>query len=180
MSLRGRGDRRPGKKLNEEKLYTYGLRALTRQPRSTFELKKALEKRAEEPRFVSRVIAQLKGLGYLDDRRFASEFASYRSRVKHYGKFRVTRELRAKGLADEHVEAAVAEVFGEQNEAETVRERIARKLRNVRRPYDGKTIRRLYQALLRAGYSSDIIAREVYKLSRINVEDLKLEGEASE
>jgi regulatory protein len=126
------------------------------------------------------VIAQLKALGYLDDRRFAAQFASYRSRVKHYGKFRVTRELRAKGLSDDDVEAAVAEIFGEQDEAEAARERIQRRLRNISRPYSEKAIRRVYQALLRAGYSSDIIARELHKLCRINVEDLKPEGEATE
>ncbi len=180
VSERGRKGKKPPRKLDEEKLYTYAVRALTRRPQSTAELRRALEKRAEEPRFVSRVIAQLKGFGYLDDRRFALQFASYRSRVKHYGKFRVTRELRSKGLPDEQVEAAIAEVFGGQDETEAVRERIRRKLRNARRPYDWKTIRRLYQALLRAGYSSDIIASELFKLRKISVEELNSEGEASE
>ncbi len=180
MAIRARTSKKLAKKLGEEALYTYALRALTRRPQSTAELKKSLIKRAEDPGVVSRVIARLKDFGYLDDRRFALEYASYRSRVKHYGKFRVSRELRSKGLPNEYIEAAIAEVCGGRDEAEAVRERIQRKLRNASRPYSEKTMRKVYQALLRAGYSSDIIANELYKLSKINVADLNPEGEASE
>ena len=117
------------------------MRALMRRAHSVSEMKKYLEGRAEDVAVVKPVLARLRESRYLDDERYALQFARFHAISRRQGRFRIVRELRARGVSDAHIEAALETVFAESNEAETVRARIARKLRqhrgaltNARRP----------------------------------------------
>lgn len=165
--------RGPRKKLaDEEQLYQAAIRALMRRAYSIWEMRKYLEERAEEKPAVRRVLDRLKQKGYLDDARFAAQFARYHADTRRQGRFRIARELRTRGVPDRHIEAALDAAFAEADEAALVRARIARRLRSLRGPMDRKRLASLYRSLLRAGFSADVIRAELRARTKADVEAL--------
>jgi len=187
--------RSPKKHDNEDALYAAALRALTRRAYSVHEMRKWLEARAESRGLADAVLVRLKERGYVDDARYAKQYARQRVTGRRLGRFRVARDLRARGVPDKHSEAALDEVFAETDQAALLRKRIERKLRSLRgkamlaregadtlrlrsgqaqvRPYghavaglDQKQVASLYASLLRAGFPSDMIRRELRALSK--------------
>ena len=111
-------------------------------------------------------LEQLKQDGLIDDARYAKQFARQRTESRKQGKFRVARDLRARGIPDRHIESALEEVAQHTNEAVTVRQRIERKLRSYGGEIDEKKMAAIYSSLLRAGFSADIVRRELRSLTR--------------
>ena len=117
------------------------------------------------------MLAYLNERGWLDDRRFAHSFARSRA-ARRYGRYRITRELRQRGLTDELIEEALAEVFpSEKEEQALVRTRLERRLRGKARPYSDKLLRSAYASLLRAGFASAIIRDELFRRTRRALEE---------
>ena len=161
-----------------EDLYQYALKALMRRSHSTYEMRKALERRADDKKLVRQVLDRLKEHKYLDDARYAAMFARHRSENRRQGRHRIARELLARGVPDRHIETALDEVLRDVDAGAQVRKRIERKLRSLRGPLDDRKLASLYGALLRAGFDSDIIRRELRALTEHEVEELPATGEA--
>lgn len=124
-------------------------------------MKEYLARRAENPETVAPVIQKLKEQQYLDDARYARDYARVHAHGRHQGKFRIARELRGRGVPDRHIEAALEAAFAETDENALVRVRLSRKLKNIRGPLDEKKRASLYRSLLRAGFSADAIRTEL-------------------
>jgi len=154
---------------SEPVLYDAAVKILMRRAHSVSEMKKALIRRTADEGLIQKVIARLKQNGLIDDARYAKQFARQRTEIRHQGKYRVARELRARGVPDQHIEAAVEEASANSDEAAMVRQRIDRKLKFLRGEIDDRKVASLYRTLLRAGFSSDTIRRE---LKRATTEDL--------
>jgi regulatory protein len=154
---------------SEPTLYDAAVKILMRRAHSVSEMKRALIRRTADEDLIQRVLTRLKQNGLIDDGRYAKQFARHRTEIRHQGKYRVARELRARGVPDQHIEAAVDEAAATSDEAAMVRQRIDRKLKFLRGEIDDKKIASLYRTLLRAGFSSDTIRRE---LKRATTEDL--------
>lgn len=159
------------------------LRALMRRAHSIHEMREHLERRAEEKEHVSRVITRLREQNYLDDARYALDYARTHAQSRRQGRFRIARELRARGVPDRHIEAAIAAVFAETDEAALVRARLKRHLSQIRGAIGQPELARLYRSLLRAGFSADIIRAQLRGVTRGDLPDLpdsveeKSEGE---
>lgn len=153
--------RAPRKLGSESDLYNAALRALMRRAHSVYEMRQALERRAEDKTLVRRVLDRLKEGGLLDDARYARQFARVHAESRRQGKFRIARDLRGRGVPDRHIESALEEVFQENDEAVMVRRRIDRKLKSFRGEIDNRRLASIYRSLLRAGFSSDVIRREL-------------------
>ena len=151
--------RGPRKLDTEEQLRAAALRALMRRAHSVYEMRKALERRAEDASLVRPVLDRLKRDNLLDDARYARQFARTRAAHRKQGRFRIARELRARGVPDRHIEAALDEAFAETNEEEMLQKRLERKLKFVRGAVGERKRASLYQSLLRSGFSSDLIRR---------------------
>jgi len=165
--------RRPPRLLDsEDELYNAALRALMRRAHSIHEMKEYLSRRAADKEIIGQVIARLRERNYLDDARFARDFARHHAAARKQGRFRVARELRARGVPDPYIEAALDSVFEETNEAESVRERIRRKLAHARAPLDEKKLASLYRSLLAAGFSADVIRSEIRRATRGEVAEI--------
>jgi regulatory protein len=145
----------------EPELYDVALRALMRRPHSVHEMSKLLERRASSKLLAQVVLARLRENGMIDDSRYAKQFARQRTEIRRQGKYRIARDLRARGIPDSHIEAAIAESTDEAGERAAVRQRIQRKLRLFRGPIDQKKIASIYRTLLSAGFPSDTIRREL-------------------
>lgn len=157
--------RRPRKHADDEHLYAAALRALMRRAHSVYEMRVYLETRAVEPSLARRVLDRLKLQKLLDDARYARQFARYHAESRRQGRFRIARELRARGVPDRHIDAALDEVFAELDESAALRARIGRRVRQLRQPLDAKRLASLYRSLLRAGFSGEAIRRELRTLS---------------
>jgi SOS response regulatory protein OraA/RecX len=190
----------PKKRSDTEALYAAALGALTRRAYSVHDMRKWLEQRAESRGLADDVLLRLKERGYVDDARYAKQFARQRAEGRRQGRFRIARDLRARGVPDRHIEAALDEVFAETDQTALLRMRIERKLRSLRgrrtvpapvgagpraRPHkmagtvlDQKQFASLYASLLRAGFPSDLIRRELRALSKLA--DTLPEGEPLE
>jgi regulatory protein len=157
----------------EEKLYEVAVRALMRRAHSVHEMKQKLERRSDNKLLVQVVMARLKENGQIDDAKYAKQFARQRTEGRKQGKFRVARDLRARGVPDRHIEAALKETAEQNDEAAMVRARIERKLRSYRGEIDEKKMASIYGSLLRAGFSADVVRRELKALTREDVPDVE-------
>jgi len=164
---------RPPRKLaTEAQLYTAALRALMRRAHSVHEMRQVLERRAEEKAAVARVLQRLKEEKLLDDARYARQFSRYRAESRRQGRFRIARELRARGVPDRHIDSALEETFRETDEKTLVRQQLQRRLKHLRGPLDQRRLASLYRSLMRAGFSSDTIRDELRSLTKQKIADL--------
>jgi regulatory protein len=161
---------RPGKLDTEEELYNVALRALMRRAHSVHEMKQKLARRTDNELLLRVVMARLKENGQLDDERYAQQFARNRTQSRKQGKFRIQRELRARGVPDRLINSALEESAAQTDQAAMVRQRIERKLKSYRgrksaENVDDKTIASIYGSLLRAGFPSDVIRKELHRIT---------------
>jgi regulatory protein len=154
---------------SETELYEAAVRALMRRAYSVYEIKQLLGRRTEDDNLLRNVMDRLKRAKMIDDERFAKQFARQRTEIRRQGKFRIARDLRARGVPDRHIEAALAESAKETDESAVVRQRLERKLRSFRGEITENKIASMYRSLLRAGFSADIVRRELKSLTREEV-----------
>lgn len=167
MAAMARAARATRRVSSEAELYAIAMRALIRRAHSVHQMRVLLERRAAEEALVSPVMAKLKRIGYLDDARFAAEFARSHARTRRQGKFRIARELRTRGVPDRHIESALENAFAETDEAALLHARVERRLKSLRGPLDQRRYASLYSNLTRAGFSPDAIRSE---LNRVRTE----------
>jgi regulatory protein len=162
----------PRKLSSETELYTAAINSLARRAYSVYEMRTYLERRAEDKDLVKTVLDRLKHLDYLDDARYARQFVRLRTELRKQGAFRIARDLRARGVPDRHIEAALAERSPESSESALVRARLERRIKSLRGPLDERRVASIYRSLLRAGFSADTIRRELSALAKRPVEEL--------
>ncbi len=154
---------------SETELYEAAVRALMRRAYSVYEMKQLLGRRTEDDTLLRNVMDRLKRAKMIDDERFAKQFARQRTEIRRQGKFRIARDLRARGVPDRHIEAALAESAKETDESAIVRQRLERKLRTFRGEITENKIASMYRSLLRAGFSAEVVRRELKSLTREEV-----------
>jgi regulatory protein len=162
---------RPRQLSSEAELYSSAVGALMRRAHSIHEMREYLARHSDDKESISRVISRLRQQNYLDDARYALEFARQHANSRRQGRFRISRELRNRGVPDRHIDAALDAIFAETDEASLVRVRLKRHISHARGPLDQRQIASLYRSLLRAGFSSDIIRAELNAITRTVVPD---------
>ena len=133
--------------------YIDALNLLGRRELSVAQMRGRLADREYGPEEIDDAVQRLLETGALDDRRVAGAYARTASKVKGRGRLRVTRELQAMGIAREVIADAVAEVFGELDERALIQRAIDKKLRGGRKPSTRQERARLYQFLMRQGFT---------------------------
>jgi regulatory protein len=161
----------------ESELYDAAVRALMRRAYSAYEMKQMLGRRTEDDHLLGTVMDRLKRAKMIDDERFAKQFVRQRTEIRRQGKFRIARDLRARGVLDRHIEAALAETAKETDEAAIVRQRLERKLRSFRGEIDERKVASMYRSLLRAGFSADVVRRELKTITREEVPEAEARPE---
>jgi regulatory protein len=162
---------------SETELYDAAVRALMRRAYSVYEMKQMLGRRTEDDKLLSNVMDRLKRAKMIDDERFAKQFARQRTDIRRQGKFRIARDLRARGVPDRHIEAALAEAANETDESTIVRQRLERKLRSFRGEINANKMASMYRSLLRAGFSADVVRRELKAITREDVPEAESQAE---
>jgi regulatory protein len=150
-----------------------------RRAHSIHEMKQHLERRAENKDLVPAIIARLRELNYLDDAKYALNYAAQHVKIRRQGRFRIARELRARGVPDRYIDDAIRQVFAETDEPALVRARLKRRMALLNRksgaqgaPLDQKKIASLYRNLLSAGFSADTIRAELKRITSGDLPDV--------
>jgi len=156
----------------EAELYDAAIKILMRRAHSVSEMKKALARRCEDQKLVHSVLDRLKQGKLIDDERYARQFIRHRSQARKQGQFRIARELRARGVPDKQIEIALNEAVAESDPAAIVRQRIERKLRLYRGEIDQKKLASLYRSLIAAGFPTDLIRRELHRLTHEEIPEI--------
>ena len=137
---------------------------LARKAWSRRELMRRLERRGAPVDAAEEVVADLASRGYLDDEGFARWWAQARGQARRVGSLRLRQELLAKGIAQEHVAAAVAAAFAETPELDRALDAGRRRLAALSRASRGRVPARLADYLLRRGYPPSVATRVVRSL----------------
>ena len=133
--------------------YLDGLRLLGRRELSVKELRDRLIDREHPPDDIDRAIVRLLETGALDDARVARAYARTAAGVKGRGRLRVMRELSAMGIAKDTAGEALAEVFADVDERAVIARALQKKMRGRPRIADAAEHARLYQYLMRQGFT---------------------------
>ena len=135
-----------------------GLKLLAGRELSVEGLRARLEDRGYDPDDIARAIARLLDSGALDDRRVAQAFARTAATVKRRGRLRVMRELLQMGIRSDVAAEALGEVYGEIDERALIDEALRRRLRGRTTLDDRREYARIYQFLMRQGFSAAGVA----------------------
>jgi len=148
-----------------------------RRGHSEYEMKQMLGRRTGDDHLLKTVMDRLKRAKMIDDEQFAKQFVRQRTEIRRQGKFRIARDLRARGVSDRHIEAALRETAKETDEAVIVRQRLERKLRSFRGGIDENKVASIYRSLLRAGFSAEVVRRELKAVTRQEVPEAESQPE---
>ncbi|MEU1709037.1 recombination regulator RecX [Streptomyces sp. NPDC005706] len=153
------------------------LRLLTGTPRTRKQLADALRKRDIPDEAAEEVLSRFEEVGLIDDGAFAEAWVESRHHGRGLARRALARELRTKGVDSTLIDEAVAQLDSEQEE-ETARELVARKLRATRGLDRDKRLRRLAGMLARKGYPEGMALRVVRQALEEEGEETEfLEGE---
>jgi regulatory protein len=132
------------------------LRLLGRRDYTAAELREKLVDREIDPADADAVIAQMQSEGLVDDRRAAAAHARTAANIKLRGRGRIARELTARGVDSDVVDDVLAALPAD-SDAESIARILSRKRLPARLSQPER--RRIFQHLLRRGFSADAIAR---------------------
>jgi regulatory protein len=161
-------ERKP-RRLDADALWEYALKSLGARAQSIGELREKLRRRAERAGDIDGVLARLKEHQYLDDRRYAENFASARLSNEKLGRTRVIRELRARRVAPAVAERTVEKVYQGVEETALIEEWIRRKYRTAPREglfQDQKDLAAAYRRLARAGFRTGGILKVLKRFAK--------------
>lgn len=136
------------------------LRLLTMAPKTRAQLAEALRKRDVPEDAANPVLERFSEVGLIDDEAFAAAWVSSRHAGRGLARRALAQELRHRGVAEETVKDAVARLDSDQ-EAETARRLVDRKLAATRGVEPQARMRRLVGMLARKGYPPGLAFRVV-------------------
>ncbi|MCS0605754.1 recombination regulator RecX [Streptomyces sp. LP11] len=152
------------------------LRLLTGTPRTRKQLADALRKREIPDEVAEEVLSRFEEVGLIDDGAFADAWVESRHHGRGLARRALARELRTKGVDSALIDEAVGQLDSEQEE-ETARDLVARKLRATRGLDRDKRLRRLAGMLARKGYPEGLALRVVRQALEEEGEDTEFLGE---
>ncbi|MBD0843889.1 recombination regulator RecX [Streptomyces sp. TRM68416] len=152
------------------------LRLLTGTPRTRKQLADALRKREIPDEAAEEVLSRFEEVGLINDSAFADAWVESRHHGRGLARRALARELRTKGVDSSLIDAAVGQLDSEQEE-ETARELVARKLRATRGLDRDRRIRRLAGMLARKGYPEGMALRVVRQALESEGEDAEFLGD---
>ena len=146
---------------------------LTGQPRTRAELADLLAEREIPDEVAEEVLDRFSEVGLIDDAAFANAWVESRHRGRGLGKRALAQELRRRGVDDELARDALDELDPEQEE-ETARTLVRRKLRSMRSLEREVAMRRLLGMLARKGYPGGLAMTIVKQELSASHEELPL------
>jgi len=139
----------------------YLLRLLSRRIYSRYEISRKLNNKRYPENIIANLILWLENNNYINDELFAKMWAQFRLQNKPIGRYKLNQELRIKGIKQNIIQKVIDKTYNEIDELTLARNLIKEKIvsseiKNIR--IDPKKI---YNFLLRRGFSIEI-SRNIY------------------
>ena len=145
---------------------------LSAKPRSVAEMRqRLLEKDWTNAEIVDSVLEKLKEYNYLNDAQYAENFAASNIRQKPQGKRKLQLKLAQKRVDKETAKEALEKVFEETPEADLVEQALEKRLRLKGIPKDRDETKKLFDYLLRQGFSFDLVREKVREVGKSDLQD---------
>lgn len=147
---------------------------LTGRARSRSELATTLARKGVPDEVATQLLDRFEDVGLVDDEAFARSWVESRQAGKGLARRALSQELRRKGVDDE-VAREVLEEVDPEDEVESARTLVRRKLRSVARLERDAAVRRLAAMLARKGYPPGVafrVVREELERAGHDAEDL--------
>ena len=110
-----------------------------------------------------KIMVHLINHNFLNEERFAQSFARGKHRIKHWGRIRIVRELKARHISTYNINTALKEIDPEDylENFNTIADRFWEGLHETHRL---KKQKKCFDFLFRKGYESDMIHEKIQKL----------------
>ena len=128
---------------------------LARRELSEAQLRQRLTRRQHDPEAIEAALTRLKADRSLDDERVAGAIARSETGLKKRGKYRVTRQIEAAGIASSIARRVVDETFATIDGDALLTQALMKRLRGRTRIEDDKEFTRLYRYLVAQGFEPD-------------------------
>lgn len=139
------------------------LRFLKIRPRSVHELRSKLQGKGFEGQDIDEVIAWLESVKLIDDRSFTRSWIQYRL-ARPFGFRRIIAELKEKGVEAGIIEEEIAAVKPDTDESMTALELARRKALRLAGVDPVRKKKRIFDFLVRRGFSPDVIFKTLKQL----------------
>lgn len=112
---------------------------------------------------IDTVVVQLIEGNFLNETRFACSFARGKHRIKHWGKIRITNELKARNISSTNITLALKEISSEEY-FETFENLAERSWNSISETNLLKKRKKFCDYMLRRGYESNLVYEKVKEL----------------
>jgi regulatory protein len=136
-----------------ERAIDLAYKAVARRDLTVAELRARLERKHVPPEAIEDAVAELEDTGFLDDARYARQFAEDKRELEQWGSERIAGDLRRRGIAPGLIDAAVS-VQSRDSELRTALLLLAQRFPEP--PRDDRERDRAWQMLVRRGYTPEI------------------------
>ena len=145
--------------MNEEseelKARQAALVCLSYRPRSCKEISEKLRHKGYKEVIIQKVLKYLRSINYLNDQKFASDWADFLIRKKIVGKNYILQELNIKGIAGDIIDEVMQKNFSCDQEKKLCRQLLQKRIPRYERKKNVQYA--LFQLLRRHGFSQSII-----------------------
>jgi regulatory protein len=136
-----------------ERAIDLAYKAVARRDLTVAELRARLERKHVPPDAIDEAVVELEQTGFLDDARYARQFAEDKRELEQWGTDRIAQDLRRRGIAAQLIDAAVS-THDRDSELRTAL--LLLKQRYSQAPRDDRDRDRAWQMLVRRGYTPDL------------------------
>jgi regulatory protein len=136
-----------------ERAIDLAYKAVARRDLTVIELRARLERKHVSPEAIDEAVAELEDTGFLDDARYARQFAEDKRELEQWGTDRIATDLRRRGIAPHLIDAAVST---RDRDSELRTALLLLKRRYQQPPRDDRDRDRAWQMLVRRGYSPEL------------------------
>jgi regulatory protein len=141
------------RRTDSERAIDLAYKAVARRDLTAAELRARLERKHVSPEAIDDAVAELEDTGFLDDARYARQFAEDKRELDRWGSDRIAQDLRRRGIAQQLIDAAVS-THDRDSELRTAL--LLLRQRYPHAPRDDRERDRAWQMLVRRGYSPDL------------------------
>ena len=148
------------------------LRQLTVAPRTRAQLSEAMARRGVPDEVAEAVLNRFEEVCLINDEEYARQWVQTRHTGRGLARRALRHELRARGVPEEMVEAAVEEI-SPQEELEAARQLVRRRLPGMASDDPARRLRRLAGMLARKGYGTSVALRAIRDVTGEQTDQLR-------
>ena len=141
------------RRTESERAIDLAYKAVARRDLTVAELRDRLMRKHVPPEAIDDAVAELEETGFLDDARYARQFAEDKRELDRWGSDRIATDLRRRGIAPQLIDAAVS---SHDRDSELRTALLLLRQRYSHAPRDDRERDRAWQMLVRRGYTPEI------------------------